>query len=375
MTSVPNPSNLTGIYTATYDAWNRLAKLEDGMTTVAEYAYDGANRQIVKSVYISGSLDRREHAYYNQRWQALEVRKEVSGTEDPDPLEQYVWHPFYIDAPLLREYDASTSGTQVRHYYTFDGNFNVTALTDNSGTVAERYHYTPYGQMTVLDANFAVDLDGLSDVINPTMFAGRRLDTESGLLYFRNRHSHSPLGNFISRDKILYNGDSMSLFEYVKSDPCSHLDPYGNAILPEGGYKKGSPVCCTLTRKCCNGTYTDKINYACKLGPFNQPVTPGVCCALLLNKRNQFYDSSPSYFDVPIFCDPWVAKSSAANFCGGNSTICQDDLDSYLDALVGGNQNTIIMHCAGLCSCLFGPQTLGMAACLQGFCGAEIPSP
>lgn len=212
----------------------------------------------------------------------------------------------------------------------------MTALTDNSGTVAERYHYTPYGQMTVLDANFAVDLDGLSDVINPTMFAGRRLDTESGLLYFRNRHSHSPLGNFISRDKILYNGDSMSLFEYVKSDPCSHLDPYGNAILPEGHTRRGPQCAALLQEKRCNGTYM-KINHACKLGPFNQPVTPGVCCALLLNKRNQFYDSSPSYFDVPIFCDPWVAKSSVVNFCGGNSTICQDDLDSYLDALVGGN--------------------------------------
>ena len=42
-------------------------------------------------------------------------------------LEQYVWQPFYIDAPVLRDYDATTSGSPIRYYYTFDANFNITA--------------------------------------------------------------------------------------------------------------------------------------------------------------------------------------------------------------------------------------------------------
>src|SRR3712207_8760768 len=45
-----------------------------------------------------------------------------------------------------------------------DGNFNVTAITDASGTVVERYQYDPYGSFSVLDANFATDADGQSDV-------------------------------------------------------------------------------------------------------------------------------------------------------------------------------------------------------------------
>ena len=37
MTTIPKPSDLVNGYTATYDAWNRLVKLEDGANTVAEY--------------------------------------------------------------------------------------------------------------------------------------------------------------------------------------------------------------------------------------------------------------------------------------------------------------------------------------------------
>ena len=33
----------------------------------------------------SGSLTYRLHCYYNENWQLLEGRKEVSGTEDTDP--------------------------------------------------------------------------------------------------------------------------------------------------------------------------------------------------------------------------------------------------------------------------------------------------
>ncbi|MEZ6049199.1 MAG: RHS repeat-associated core domain-containing protein [Planctomycetaceae bacterium] len=57
MTTIPKPAAPTGGYTATYDAFNRLVKLEDGANTVAEYEYDGLGQRIVKSVYVSGSKD------------------------------------------------------------------------------------------------------------------------------------------------------------------------------------------------------------------------------------------------------------------------------------------------------------------------------
>ena len=133
MTSIPIPTNLAAEYTATYDAWNRLVSLASGSTIVATYAYDGLNRRVVKGIYVSGALDHNEHAYFNERWQLLEVRKEVSGTINSNPLEQYVWHPFYVDAPVLRDYDSATSGSPTRYYYAFDANYNVTTAASAAG--------------------------------------------------------------------------------------------------------------------------------------------------------------------------------------------------------------------------------------------------
>jgi len=154
MTTIPQPADLTAGYTGTYDAWNRLVKLADGMATVAEYEYDGQNRRIVK-VDKTGMADVTYDYFHNEEWQTLEVRKDA----DADPLEQYVWHPHYIDAIVLRDYDAETDGSATRYYSTQDANFNVTAVTNSSGTVVERYQYSPYGELLVLDARLRRVLD------------------------------------------------------------------------------------------------------------------------------------------------------------------------------------------------------------------------
>jgi hypothetical protein len=51
--------------------------------------------------------------------------------------------------------------------------------------VSQRHEYDAYGQVHILDANYADDADGLSDYNNPYMFTGRRVDfLEAG---FKNR--------------------------------------------------------------------------------------------------------------------------------------------------------------------------------------------
>ena len=75
-------------------------------------------------------MDWTDHYYYNAQWQVLEVRRDTGSGEDADPREQYVWHPYYIDALATRFYDATMGGTQVQHYFTHDANFNVTAVLE-----------------------------------------------------------------------------------------------------------------------------------------------------------------------------------------------------------------------------------------------------
>jgi YD repeat-containing protein len=202
-TTIPIPSSLTTGYTATYDAWNRLVSLTSGSTSVATYSYDGLGRRIIKGIYIGGTLDHNEHAYFNEDWQSLEVRKEVSGTINSNPLEQYVWHPFYVDAPVLRDYDATTSGSPTRYYYTFDVNYNVTAATTNAGSPTERYSYSPYGTITFLDGSFNVLAGAASQIGNTVAYTGRQFDAESGLHYYRTRDYDGACGVQIDRGRAL----------------------------------------------------------------------------------------------------------------------------------------------------------------------------
>jgi RHS repeat-associated protein len=100
-------------------------------------------------------------------------------------------------------------------------------LIDDSGDVFERYRYSPYGEVTVLDPDFSPDANNSSDVSNPYTYTGRRLDFESGLYCFRNRYYSAQLGRFVSRDPIGYTGGGANLYEYVGGSPAGSVDPLG----------------------------------------------------------------------------------------------------------------------------------------------------
>jgi len=125
--------------------------------------------------------------------------------------------------------------------------------------VVERYAYSPYGKVTVLDANFIPaivsgdydcdgDVDGADflawqrgDVIrlcsaidNELLYTGRRRDPETGLQLNRNRFYHSGLGRWVNRDPIGYEGGTLNLYEYVGGMPTIGLDPQGEFIVIGG---------------------------------------------------------------------------------------------------------------------------------------------
>jgi hypothetical protein len=107
------------------------------MNTVAAYEYDGRNYRIEKTAG-GVTLD----YYYTESWQVAEVHE---AGDTANPLEQFVWHPYYIDAAIVRYWDVDTNGSGIaEHYYLHDANFNVTAITDDAAaaSVLERYDYT-----------------------------------------------------------------------------------------------------------------------------------------------------------------------------------------------------------------------------------------
>jgi len=92
--------------------------------------------------------------------------------------------------------------------------------------VVERYLYTPYGKVTVLDSGFFGDADGESDSSNTTLYTGRTFDRAIGPHYYRHRICHAQLGRFVSRDPIAYKA-GWHLYAYVANLPTAKSDPMG----------------------------------------------------------------------------------------------------------------------------------------------------
>ena len=220
-TELPRPTDLTEKYELTYDAWNRIVSVEstNGQTTlVAKYQYDGQNHRLIKQKYDgSGNLASTVDYFYNAQWQCLEEQETPVGGSTVTT--EYVWGMQYIDDLIARDIGSN------RLYAMQGKQFKMIALSDTSGSVVERYSYTPYGEVVIYDASFNVRSSSSYDWIY--LYTGRRLDEETGLYYFRNRYYHAQLGRFCSRDPIGFEGSSWNSSDYERSSPISYRNPFG----------------------------------------------------------------------------------------------------------------------------------------------------
>ncbi len=207
MTTIPQPAAPASSFAATYDAWNRLTQL----LGVATYSYDGLNRRTQKT--ISGIV---RDLYYSNDWQVLEER--VNGATTAD--RQFVWGQRYIDDLVLR--DRSTE----RLYALQDANWNVTAITNASGAVQERYSYTAYGSPTFLNPDFSIRSGG-SSYAWETLYCGYRCDSESWLYQVRERYLNALLGSWIARDPLAFDGWDLNFYRYGSNNPENRIDPTG----------------------------------------------------------------------------------------------------------------------------------------------------
>jgi RHS repeat-associated protein len=212
-----------------YDAWNRLTAVYGDSagqpgSLIATYKYDGLGRRVSKAIAGGDTYD----DYYNAAWQLIEQRKTPSGGSSSVYV-QYVWSARYIDAPVCRFRDAdgnAGNGLEECVYYLTDANMNVTALANSSGNVVERYVYDSFGQASIYD-NTWTNTRSTSSYGNDVLFAGYRLDSETGLYHVRNRMYHPMLG-WMQRDPLQYI-DGMNMYEYCRSCPTILVDPSGKS--------------------------------------------------------------------------------------------------------------------------------------------------
>jgi RHS repeat-associated protein len=237
MTRLPQPNNPSAGYAATWDAWNRLVKLADGDTTVAQYAYDPATRRVV-----AATSSEQRHFYYSANWQILEERLgDTPAAASAD--RQFVWGLRYIDDCVLRDRTTTAGPLAERLYALQDANWNVTAIVDPVAAVQERYAYSAYGVVHFLDAGF--NPIAASDFDWEALYCGYQYDAAVALYQVRYRWLNPPLGNWISRDPARR---GRKAYRYCMNAPIACVDPaglvglrlpYGYEVKDAGGKRCG----------------------------------------------------------------------------------------------------------------------------------------
>jgi RHS repeat-associated protein len=342
--------NLTcdGVFTYVYDGWNRLRKVQRvaaGPTTtdVALYEYYADNRRSEKIVQHSGAEvvendggDATVRFYYGggvarppsaglggagfqpagSRWNIVETR---NGSDQA--TFQYVWGTQYVDELVLidknlgptvdNDADADVDsdaeqtieisnpglGVDERYLVHQDRNWNVVALTDYDpdsaveGAVVERYSYTPYGEVTVLNgvgSGSSSEFGNIrlaSTVGNIFHHQGLPLDHEKGSYQNRWREYGASLRRFTRPDPMTYH-DAMNLHAYEALNPVAHLDPSGLTLelCTPCANEVCSLTCALLNR----GSQLVAGVTICPGSPGNPGTEP--CCCICYD---QIYDKIP----------------------------------------------------------------------------------
>lgn len=236
-------------YTYTYDAWNHAASATAAGGLVETYHNNALGQRISDSYCTTGyARDGSDNLYYSQQGQVLEDANQETDQSTVGNLysctctantDTNTWAESYVNDLVLRDRSQSqyvytqnlstrattsntTSGT-TRLYAQHDANYDVTALTDTSGNVQERFVYDPYGQAAVLASAWTAGTDSAGW---RTGFQGLPLDPMTGL-YGGESGDYSPiLGGQLQPDAMMTyrNGhfDDAALVGYSATQSGAH---------------------------------------------------------------------------------------------------------------------------------------------------------
>ncbi len=185
------------------DALGRIVRVKDptGTTTKTSLAYDPLGR--VGGITSASGATSDLSYFGGTLWQE---RASAGVTR------QFSHHPG-LPGPMATH---TAGATHLLHY---DARLNLLAATDNSGALAQRFRYEPFGAPTPATSTTGIEprfggMRWLNDT--GTYLAGARMmDPRHGLWL-----SHDPLGVI----------DSPNLYAYAAQNPIDYADPTGLAI-------------------------------------------------------------------------------------------------------------------------------------------------
>ena len=124
----------------------------------------------------------------------------------------------------------------LRVYFQQDANWNTTVVVGFNSTtctwqITQRYVYSTYGIITVLNADWSTPPAGTTLMVN-NLYQGMSYDAVTGLYYERARWYSPSLGTWISQDPLQYiNG--ADTYQFVVGNPIIGTDPTGLTMVAE----------------------------------------------------------------------------------------------------------------------------------------------
>ncbi|MDX1702017.1 MAG: RHS repeat-associated core domain-containing protein [Melioribacteraceae bacterium] len=110
-------------------------------------------------------------------------------------------------------------------YYQYDGQRNVSEVTDRYGDIIERYRYDAFGGI----------FTGTTSPYNHHGYTGMRYDGKTGLVDLNARWYNPTACKFMNEDTypgILSQPQTQNCYSYALNNPVNMWDPSGHVALP-----------------------------------------------------------------------------------------------------------------------------------------------
>jgi len=210
-------TNSSDIITYAYDVENHLVSVTPSLPhpLTSEYAYDALGRRIAKRV------NGMETHYLLD---GANVRLEFDGSGSLIGANTHAG----LDNLLVRD-DYSISSS---YYLQQDGLGSTIALSDSSGNVVERYRYSSFGKLDVLNPDFTPK--STDTPLLPYTYTGREWEPETGMYFYRARFYDPGLGRFLSQDPIDLLGGDVNFYTYCANNPLNLIDLFGLEAIEPG---------------------------------------------------------------------------------------------------------------------------------------------
>ena len=230
-----------GVRTFIYNQNNRLVKVKQEETVLAEYFYNGFNQRIKKVA--SGVIT---HYCYDLQGNLI---AESSG--DGTPLRDYI----YLNGERIA---MKIYGDQEGYYYFINDHLGTPQqIIDSQGTVVWKAAYQPFGEAQIL----------IETVVNNFRFKGQYYDTETGLHNNWHRYYDPKTGRYIRADPAQTNHSSiksipfrpysfqkntqgLNSYTYAENSPLIKSDPLGLFTIEGDCRGKKNQIKAVATQVC-----------------------------------------------------------------------------------------------------------------------------